>query len=373
MKNRFRILFLTQLPPPVHGSAVISKIIVESKAITESFHPKLIALHFAKSMRDLGSLTFGKIIKMFQVALQINRTIRTFRPHVVYFTISPKGFSFYRDVFYVAILKLYRSSIVFHLHVKGLDEESEKSFIKLHLFKYVFRNTYVITLSKYLVSELTFFYSGTAFIINNGIYEVPESRQVLRSKKSQDQIQLLYLSNLMRAKGIFVFLEAILWLSRMCSNFTVRIIVSPADVTIEELQLYIRENQLGDIIVLDMAVYGKEKHDAFREADIFIHPTLNDAFPLVILEAMQFQLPVISTYEGAIPDIVAHGITGYLVPKNNAIALGEKVLHLIQNGDERLAMGTAGRQRFLKHYTTDRMETGVRNVLLQVASRMTAE
>ena len=369
MNNRLRILFIAQFPPPVHGSAIISKIIAESKILNEAFDMRKLPLQFARTMKDLGSLSISKISTMIRVAFQINSAIRGFHPDLIYFTISPKGLSFYRDVFYVLILKWHGSRIVYHLHVKGLKKESERNFLKRRLYKYVFKNAHVITLSRYLLDDIAEFYAGTPFIVNNGVRPVAGDEAVLQKPRVPEKVQLLYLSNLMRAKGIFVLLEAVLWLKDKAENFTVRIIGNPADVSKAEIEEYIRKNNLSGIMTVEDGKYGDEKYEAFRAADIFLHPTLNDAFPLVILEAMQFQLPVISTYEGAIPEIVAEGITGYLVAKNEAINLAEKTLHLMQNVEERIAMGIAGRQRFLNNYTTERMERAVRNVFQCISEK----
>ena len=66
--------------------------------------------------------------------------------------------------------------------------------------------------------------------------------------------------------------------------------------------------------------YEKEKEETFAKADIFAFPTYynNECFPLVLLEAMQHSLPVVSTFEGGIPDIVDEGEAGFLVAQKNA-------------------------------------------------------
>lgn len=368
MTNRSRVLFVAQFPPPIHGSAIISKIIADSKAMNESFDIERVPLQFAQTMQDLGAFSLNKIGRMIRVAFQLNSSICRFRPHLVYFTLSPKGFSFYRDVLYAIILKLHRSKIIYHLHVKGLKEEAARNFIKRALYRFVFKNTYVITLSQYLLDDLVGIYNGTPFIVNNGVRAVSGAKRPL--KRSHDgKIQLLFLSNLMRAKGIFVFLEAMLWLRKENAPFTARIIGNPGDVTREEVEAYIRDNGLTDIIVLDGGKYGEDKYAALKSADIFIHPTLNDAFPLVILEAMQFQLPVVSTYEGAIPEMIVEGVTGFLVPQNDSLMLAKKTLRLIQNREERVTMGIAAGQRFLTNYTTDNMENRLKEAFLTVMER----
>jgi glycosyltransferase involved in cell wall biosynthesis len=92
--------------------------------------------------------------------------------------------------------------------------------------------------------------------------------------------------------------------------------------------------------------YGEEKYGELRKADLFVFPTYNDAFPLVTLEAMQFALPVISTNEGGVPDIVNDGETGFLVERQNVEQLAEKIALLLQNKELRQMMGQKGYERF---------------------------
>jgi glycosyltransferase involved in cell wall biosynthesis len=56
-------------------------------------------------------------------------------------------------------------------------------------------------------------------------------------------------------------------------------------------------------------------------ADVFVHPSLEDAFPTVLLEAMAAGLPVVASNVGGIPEIVIDGVTGILVPPGDADAI----------------------------------------------------
>jgi len=73
--------------------------------------------------------------------------------------------------------------------------------------------------------------------------------------------------------------------------------------------------------------------------DLFVHPSLEDAFPTVLLEAMAAGLPVVASRVGGIPEIVEDGVTGILVPPGDALSLAN-AMHTV---DPR--MGIAGRER----------------------------
>jgi glycosyltransferase involved in cell wall biosynthesis len=71
---------------------------------------------------------------------------------------------------------------------------------------------------------------------------------------------------------------------------------------------------------------------------------------------MQYSLPIVTTYEGGLPDMVENGVTGFLVPQHNTEALAEKLEILIQNPMIRLQMGNVGYQKYENKYTLEIFE-----------------
>ena len=99
--------------------------------------------------------------------------------------------------------------------------------------------------------------------------------------------------------------------------------------------------------------YGSEKDVFWKDADMFVFPSYyyNECFPLVILEAMEQWLPVISTNEGGIPDEVFNGQTGYTVEKNDPNTLADSMERLFINPELGVQMGKAGRKLFEERFT----------------------
>jgi glycosyltransferase involved in cell wall biosynthesis len=73
-------------------------------------------------------------------------------------------------------------------------------------------------------------------------------------------------------------------------------------------------------------------------ADLFVHPSLDDAFPTVLLEAMAAGLPVVASRVGGIPEIVTDEENGLLVPPGNAKVLAIAIARLLRNETERNRM-----------------------------------
>lgn len=91
-------------------------------------------------------------------------------------------------------------------------------------------------------------------------------------------------------------------------------------------------------------------------ATVFVCPSVYEPFGLINLEAMACELPVVATSVGGIPEIVVDGVTGYLVPvpdgeKGLGSALSERVNAVLGDPARARAMGKAGRQRVLQHFT----------------------
>jgi len=69
------------------------------------------------------------------------------------------------------------------------------------------------------------------------------------------------------------------------------------------------------------------------------------------VEAMAAGLPVVASRSGTVVETVVDGATGFLIEKNNAEQLAQSLLTLVKDDVTREAMGRAGRQRVLQHFT----------------------
>lgn len=86
--------------------------------------------------------------------------------------------------------------------------------------------------------------------------------------------------------------------------------------------------------------------------DLFVHPSLDDAFPTVLLEAMAAGLPVVASRVGGIPEIVTPGVTGELVPPNDPAALARAIGAVLGNDDTMRLMREGARINALRFSTS---------------------
>jgi len=92
------------------------------------------------------------------------------------------------------------------------------------------------------------------------------------------------------------------------------------------------------------AGWRKDMHDVMAAFDIFVLPSRNEGMGRVIVEAMAAGKPVVASNVGGIPDLVKHGVNGFLVPKEDPEALGIAILKMAGDSGLRSAMGMAGKR-----------------------------
>ena len=103
-------------------------------------------------------------------------------------------------------------------------------------------------------------------------------------------------------------------------------------------------------------------------ADVYVHPSLFEALPTTVLEAMATALPVVATAVGGVPELVAHGTTGLLVPPGRPAELAEAMLQLCDPA-RRATFGAAGRAWVETNASAAEWVKGIEDVYRRVAGR----
>lgn len=90
----------------------------------------------------------------------------------------------------------------------------------------------------------------------------------------------------------------------------------------------------------------------YHQSSVFVLPSVEDGFGMVMGEAMACNLPVICSTNTGAPDIIEEGIHGFLVPPQNSLALAEKITWYYEHKDTCIIMGNNGHKR-IKDFTWD--------------------
>jgi glycosyltransferase involved in cell wall biosynthesis len=360
-----KILFIVQLPPPVHGASLINSYIVNNPVITEKFSIKVLPLQFASAIADIGKFSLKKLLLIPVFAVKLVWTLLTFRPTLVYYNLAPAGLAFYRDALYAMMIKASGSKLAFHIQGQGIAGNSSKRKWKKWLYKQVFKNSFPICLAERLYADIRSVHRGKYYILNCAI----PVQNDLPVKQVNKYPVFIFLSNLYKSKGILTFLDSMKMLKQRGIHFKAMVVGNNGDFTIDAANAFVNVNNLSDNINVIGPLYGKEKFEALRAADYFIFPTVKEAFPLTILEAMQCGLVTVSSFAGAIPDMIADGITGKLCDSTDPIDWADILEKMIDDPERAKYMGETARRAFHKKYTLEIFDKNVFTIIQDILNK----
>lgn len=361
--NRDKILFMLHIPPPVHGSSIVGEIIYKSNLLNSSFNTYHMNLLTSNSLKETGKVSLKKIFRFPSKWFKLFRLLLLDRPHLCYYALSTTGSAFVKDSLMISLLHMFKVKVIYHLHNKGVSKNQNRRLFD-SLYRFVFKGSSAILLSEHLYTDIKKYVPyDKIYICPNGLED--KNTNVANKKKSQNgTTNILFLSNLIKSKGVFDLLDSCAILSQKDYNFQCLFVGSEGDISKNEFEEYVNRNNISQYVTYLGAKFGHDKYNIYSKADIFVFPTFNDCFPLVLIEAMQFKLPIISTLEGGIPDLVDQNMNGILISQRNPDTLTGKIEYLIQNPQIATEMGERGRNKYDNNYTVDIFENRIYSILV---------
>ena len=363
--KKSRILFIGTLPPPVHGSAVVSQQIKDSKLINDAFDCDWVNLSTSRRMDEIGKTTLAKPFRLLGALCKEFWLLLTHRYDLCYLAITCHGSGFLKDSPFVLLAKLFRKKIVIHQHNKGMANDVDRWPYRW-LLPLCYKNARVILLSWYLYPDIEKVVPKENVVIcPNGI-RVQEYKRpnVYNSPDTNHVPRLLFLSNLIESKGVFVLLDALKILKDKGYSFICDFVGGETkEIDSKLFTEEVNMRQLNRLVFYRGRKYGNEKEEFFKKADMFVFPSMEDCFPLVLLEAMASKLAIVTTTEGAIPDEVKDGENGLIAQKNDAESLATCISKLIDAPALRKKMGESGRERLELMFTEDIFEKRMKDIL----------
>jgi glycosyltransferase involved in cell wall biosynthesis len=179
-----------------------------------------------------------------------------------------------------------------------------------------------------------------------------------------DEPRLLCVGRLIPVKGHLVLLRALAQARGRVPGLVLDIAgqgpLEPA------LRAYAKELGLSDAVTFRGFVSPIQ--DALERSAAVVVPSLGEGFGMVALEAMERGRPVIASDVGGLPEIVADGETGFVVPAGDAEALADAMVSIAADLPRAGAMGEAGRRRALESFTQERSTRGIEALYLRHSS-----
>jgi glycosyltransferase involved in cell wall biosynthesis len=370
-----RVLVVGQTPPPYHGQGIMLERLVKAKMNSVTKHH--VRMAFSSDMDQVGRFRVGKLLHLMSVVAQIVYHRFAQRLEILYFPpAGPNRIPMWRDFVILVCTRWLFKKTVFHLQASGISELYGRiGWLERWFFRRAyFRPDLVIRLSEFALEDGKALEAVEELIIPNcADDELEKFGSVMQARAARDAtepVRLLYLGTVCRSKGIFVLLDACRQLVVDRVNFHLDVVGSfqPASLA-AEIHAAIAEGSLQDHVTLCGQLTGSEKFAKFAGADLFCFPSHyeSEAFPCVLVEAMSFELPTVSTRWRGIPSIVEDGETGILVSPQNSSELAVALQRLCGDPMLRQRLGTAGRVKFEREFTTERHVELMESALSSVA------
>lgn len=122
----------------------------------------------------------------------------------------------------------------------------------------------------------------------------------------------------------------------------------------DELESLVKDNSLEDHVLF--TGYLDNAPEYFECFDVAVIPSICfENLPVVSLEAMYYEKPIIGTNVGGIPEIIVDGETGFIVPPKNESLLAEKIIYLLSNPKKASQMGKNGKKRLETVFSVNNM------------------
>lgn len=358
MPKKIKVLFILHHSPPVHGAAKVGDTIVNSQLIKNVFNTRYIKIKSSSSIEEIGALKIKKIGLLIELFLKLIFHLIYFRPQKIYYTASPNGFAFYRDLVIMMPIKAYaflgKPKIYLHYHSKGIKEFTLSSKMSKVLTKLLIKNAGIIFISDIMKSEVGELKKvNDIFVLNNGVqsnFSDSDFEQVLKDRIKNDMVNVLYLSNMIKDKGYDRVLE-IAKTQKKLKNKHIHFHFAGSWSSKADQHFFgqfVAENELENTVTYHGLVSGETKDNLFKTSNLFVFPTTykKEIFPLSILEALSYGIPVLTFNTGAIKEIMTTDI-GFISEEKSIIEDFELFKEEFLNIDSyRLS-----RKHFLDHYT----------------------
>lgn len=292
----------------------------------------------------------------------IREALRPFQDAPVLWTsASPVPLGHWRDVLTVLPAFHPQQRVYAVLHRATLDEAFRSPLTTLTMKRMAQRLSGFVFLSEDISEQCApWIPADKRFVISNTIDEAVLCTDAeVKARQERDPVRrlhLLFLSHMMPEKGYLDVLDAIALLRERGTAVHADFVggwVTDADRSAFEKRL--ASENLRDWVTHHGAISDRVRiKQLYLEADVFLlpsyHPT--EAQPIVLLEAMNAGLPIITTRHSSLPDLIGEDEAGRVVPTRDPEAIADAVQDLSDDATWQ-AVSQQARARFLRHYSPD--------------------
>lgn len=256
-------------------------------------------------------------------------------PRIAHVHMAARG-SMYRKAIVVVLAKTMRRPVILHIHAGSGDIDAfadRLGPLRIRLLRAAFAIAdRVLTVSSSSAATLrSRFVDADVVVVPNAPPQVSPNPP----RPEREQVEVLFLGGFANpVKGGAVLVEALPALLRRCPQARVTL-AGPGEAP----------GALPTAARWAGWLDPEAKDRAFREADVFVMPSLSEGLPVALLEAMARGLPIVVSRVGGVPEVVGDEVDALLVEPGDPAALAARLAGLIEDPVRRRALGGAAVER----------------------------
>lgn len=336
-----RVAVISQLPPPFHGSTLMTNVFVETLDELK-VEWRLVERRFSSRVDEVGRFSFRKLLSALWMPARLIRTMLMFRPSVTVFFVTNRPLSFLVDWLLSEILRVSGQRRVLYIHTVGFVALAQRGSVwRLLVRRLLSSGDDVVCLGPTLAADVTPWVPAERIVfISNSVPSRPSFDEI---KASSGRPLILYLSNLIKEKGAEDFVDMAL---AMAASFPEADFLIAGASASKEFTAHLHERARNSPCSHQVRFIGlvsdqDEKWRLLKTASVLVFPSTYpyEAQPLTILESMSVGTPVVAYDVGGLKDIVESSRTGYLLRPGDIASLTSTVSDLLRDQQARRQLG----------------------------------
>lgn len=296
-------------------------------------------IYFVRGVRNWPNKTslFNKIVTHVLDYLKFVKIVANKDVGLVQTTTAFYSSSIFRDGVFIFISKLFGKKTIVFFH--GWDNEfvyNISGIKKIILEKIFFKCDAIIDLSIHNIEYLkklgykNKLYLETTLVDEELLGDFNIDIQV-NNRFNSTKKNILFLSRIEKAKGIYVLLDAFKSVKHTHTEFN--LIYAGDGSEVDSLKEEVKKQNINDVEFTGF-VKGKEKKDFFLNATIFVFLSEFEGMPSAVLEAMAFGLPVITTNVGGIAGVFVDEKNGRLINDTNIDFISKNIIDIVYDKEK---------------------------------------
>jgi len=399
-----KLLVLAHTPPPHHGQSYMVKLLLDGFGGDQRARKKpqlsehnIACLHinsrFSQQLEDIGDFSLQKVFLLLRYCAQAIGYRFRYGVRTLYYVPAPgKPSALLRDWLIMALCRPFYKNLVLHWHAVGLGgwlETQPSWFVRWVSHRLLSHADLSIVLSNHNRADAEKLRPRRVCIVGNGIPDpCPDFETILLARRlarlaarqklvggqplnidelnaagGNPQIyQVLYLAHCIREKGLFDTLDGVARAAAHLKNnhspIEIHLTVAGEFMNAEEEAEFHTRIRQSDLQTPDGRprvyyvgfVTGDRKREVFLQSDCFCFPTYYyaESFGLVVVEAMSYGVPVITSRWRSVPELLPADYDGLVDPRSPA-QIAEALLRVMLTQS-----GRKVRRRFIENYRLDR-------------------